>query len=75
VSLAFSVRHANALCDAGYKTIGSLRYAKDNDLLAVPNCGEKLLNAVRAVVRAAERGQLTEVVYEDLEDLIDERFF
>jgi hypothetical protein len=73
VSMAFTERNAKVLIDAGYETLGALRGASDQDLLEVFDIGEKMLEAVRAVVRAVERGKRVELVPDEVGYLIDWR--
>jgi DNA-directed RNA polymerase alpha subunit len=73
VSHAFTVRYANALEAAGFKTLGALKGVSDRDLLEVCDVGEKILKAVRTVLRAVEKGHIVEVEQDEVGDLIDRR--
>jgi len=73
VSHAFTVRYANALEAAGFKTLGALKGVSDRDLLEVCDVGEKILKAVRTVLRAVERGDIVELEQDEVGDLIDRR--
>jgi malate/lactate dehydrogenase len=53
--------------------LGALKGVSDRDLLEVCDVGEKILKAVRTVLRAVERGDIVEVEQDEVGDLIDRR--
>lgn len=74
VHVAFPLRVANDLFDAGYRTLDAVHRADDAELQALPGFGDVKLELVRDTIRAASTGQLLERGDDDADDLVDHTY-